>query len=77
MRSIVSLCRHKWRSFSFLKRTAGFARVRYEGALAERAHMTAFRHWEEAPGNGAAPEVLCIENANTHGHDFSASRTIL
>jgi len=25
------------------------------------------------PGNGSAPEVLCIENANTHGHDFSAS----
>ncbi|MCU1325128.1 MAG: hypothetical protein JWN34_498 [Bryobacterales bacterium] len=53
-------------------RTAGFARVEYQSALAERAHITAWRGWNERslPGR-TAPDVLCIENANTHGHDFS------
>lgn len=54
-------------------RTAGFARVQYEGALSERAHLTARRNWEEAPPTAPAPEVLCLENANTHGHAFSTS----
>ncbi|HXJ40750.1 MAG TPA: methyltransferase domain-containing protein [Bryobacteraceae bacterium] len=55
-----------------MTRSAGFARVRWEGALGERGHVTAFRHWEPEFVSGAAPEVVCIENSNTHGHDFSA-----
>jgi hypothetical protein len=54
-------------------RTAGFARTKYEGALAERAHVTAFRDWGKETGTTAAPDVVCVENANTHSHTFSAS----
>ncbi|MES1256952.1 MAG: class I SAM-dependent methyltransferase, partial [Acidobacteriota bacterium] len=47
-------------------RTAGFARVDFESALGERAHVTGYRHW--LPGNpeSPAPRIVCIDNANTH-----------
>jgi tRNA (mo5U34)-methyltransferase len=53
-------------------RTAGFARVDFEGALGERAHVTGYRHWLPGLGNTPAPPIVCIENANTHDHNFSA-----
>jgi tRNA (mo5U34)-methyltransferase len=54
-------------------RTAGFARVDFESALGERAHVTGYRRW--LPENSAppAPQIVCIENANTHDHSFSTS----
>jgi len=54
-------------------RTAGFARVRFESVLGERAHVTAWRQWPEPDGCEAAPEVLCVDNAATHDHRFSAN----
>ncbi len=57
-------------------RTAGFARVKFESALAERAHVTAWRQWPDEPNPAEAPsdapEVLCVDNAATHDHRFSA-----
>ena len=54
-------------------RTAGFARAQYEGSLGERAHVTAFRDWGKEVPTTPAPEVLCVENANTHSHTFGTS----
>ncbi len=53
-------------------RTAGFARVDFESALGERAHVTGYRHWLPEQLQNAAPEIVCIENANTHDHSFSS-----
>lgn len=53
-------------------RTAGFARVDFEGALGERAHVSGYRQWLGAV-TGSAPQILCIENANTHDHRFSGT----
>jgi tRNA (mo5U34)-methyltransferase len=52
-------------------RTAGFARVEFEGVLAERAHVSAYRNWNRPEGEGAPPQILCVENSTTHDHDFS------
>jgi len=54
-------------------RTAGFARVQFESALAERAHVSAYRKWNQPEGDGPAPEILCIENSTTHDHNFSSA----
>jgi tRNA (mo5U34)-methyltransferase len=54
-------------------RTAGFARVQFESVLAERAHVSAYRSWETAVGDGAAPRILCVDNSTTHDHNFSNS----
>jgi len=63
-------------------RTAGFARVELESVLDHRAHVTCYRHWPEPDrasdgGGGAArdsaPYITAVENAATHGRDFSAS----
>jgi tRNA (mo5U34)-methyltransferase len=54
-------------------RTAGFARVDFESALGERAHVTGYRQWLPGERYGSAPQVVCIENANTHNHKFSTS----
>ncbi|HVW86725.1 MAG TPA: class I SAM-dependent methyltransferase, partial [Bryobacteraceae bacterium] len=54
-------------------RTAGFARVRFESALGERAHVTAWRKWLPDAGSEAAPAIRCIDNATTHDHTFSAA----
>jgi tRNA (mo5U34)-methyltransferase len=53
-------------------RTAGFARARFESVLGERAHVTAWRQWESGVEREPAPEVLCVDNAATHDHRFSA-----
>ncbi len=55
-----------------LCRTAGFARVDFESALGERAHITGYRKWRPAAGNDPAPAVLCIDNSATHDHNFSS-----
>ncbi len=54
-------------------RTAGFARVQFESVLAERAHVSAWRNWNSLPGDGPAPQVVCLENSATHDHNFSAN----
>ncbi|HVY94523.1 MAG TPA: hypothetical protein VHA14_17295, partial [Bryobacteraceae bacterium] len=54
-------------------RTAGFARVQFESVLAERAHVSAYRKWHAAEGDGDAPRIRCVENSATHDHSFSAS----
>jgi len=54
-------------------RTAGFARVNFESALGERAHVTAYRRWSHSTIGGSPPEIRCIENAATHDHCFSAN----
>ena len=54
-------------------RTAGFARVNFEGALGERAHVTGYRRWEASAGNEPAPEVLCVANSARQDHTFSES----
>lgn len=54
-------------------RTAGFARLKFEGALGERAHVTAYRGWERPAGDDAAPEVLCVANSARQDHTFSDS----
>ena len=54
-------------------RTAGFARVRFESVLAERAHVSAYRKWETPEGSGEVPQLLCIDNSNTHDHNFSSA----
>lgn len=54
-------------------RTAGFARVQFESVLGERAHVSAWRKWEDADGPGEAPLLRCIENAATRDHSFSSS----
>jgi tRNA (mo5U34)-methyltransferase len=53
-------------------RTAGFARVNFESALSERAHVTGYRKWPTITSGKSAPKMLCIENAATHDHAFSA-----
>ena len=54
-------------------RSAGFARVTFEGALGERAHVTGYRHWPEPTGSDPAPEVLCVANSACQDHTFDSS----
>ncbi|MGD1069200.1 MAG: methyltransferase domain-containing protein [Bryobacteraceae bacterium] len=54
-------------------RTAGFARVDFESALGERAHITGYRKWRASEGNEPAPAVLCIDNSATHDQNFSSA----
>ena len=54
-------------------RTAGFARVQFEGALGERAHVTGYRHWPDPEDSDAAPELLCVANSARQDHTFSES----
>lgn len=54
-------------------RTAGFARVNFEGALGERAHITGYRRWLEHAGTDPAPEVLCVANSTRQDHTFAES----
>jgi hypothetical protein len=44
-------------------RAAGFARVHFESALGERAHVTAYRQWSPRAAAGPPPEMRCVENA--------------
>ncbi|HVW07690.1 MAG TPA: hypothetical protein VHC90_03865, partial [Bryobacteraceae bacterium] len=54
-------------------RAAGFARVQFESVLAERAHVSAYRKWDAAAGEGEAPRIRCMENSATHDHSFSSN----
>jgi hypothetical protein len=47
--------------------------VQFESVLAERAHVSAWRHWNTPEGSDPAPQILCLENSTTHDHNFSAS----
>lgn len=51
-------------------RAAGFARVDFESVMGERAHVTGYRHW--LPYSEGMPEVVCVDNANTHDHRFAS-----
>jgi tRNA (mo5U34)-methyltransferase len=53
-------------------RTAGFARVRMEGVVNHRAHVSCFRKWDGGAGSGAAPYVTCVENSVSRDHAFSS-----
>jgi len=53
-------------------RTAGFARVNFEGALGERAHVMGYRHWLEPTGSDPAPEVLCVANSARQDHTLDS-----
>jgi len=52
-------------------RTAGFARVEFESALGERAHVSGYRQWQ--PFSAPSPQIVCIDNANTHDHRFRSN----
>jgi hypothetical protein len=54
-------------------RTAGFARVDFESALGERAHVTGYRHWLPQQASLPGPAVVCIDNPNSHNHTFSSN----
>src|SRR5271166_5507151 len=55
-------------------RTAGFARVRFEGMLANRAHVSCFRTWDSGEGTGPAPRIVSIENAVSLDLAFSSAK---
>ena len=57
-----------------MARTAGFAEVQFESVLSNRAHVTCRRKWSTAPGNDAAPEIICVENSITRDHSFSTAQ---
>jgi SAM-dependent methyltransferase len=52
-------------------RAAGFARIRLESTLSDRAHFTCFRTWEPATATTAVPELVCLENNATRNHLLS------
>ncbi len=55
-------------------RSAGFARVRFEGMLDDRAHVSCFRKWDGAAGTGQAPYIAGMANTATLDLSFSASK---
>lgn len=55
-------------------RTAGFAKVRFEGMLGDRAHVTCFRTWNSREGRGPAPYIVSMENAMSLDLAFSSSK---
>jgi tRNA (mo5U34)-methyltransferase len=57
-----------------MARAAGFAEVRFESVLSNRAHVTCRRKWSSAPGNDRAPEIICVENSISRDHNFSNTR---
>ena len=44
------------------------------GVWDHRGHAVAYRKWPEIRWSGAAPEVLCVENAWTRDHHFRSDR---
>ena len=54
-------------------RTAGFAGVRLESVLGDRAHVTCQRRWPAVEASGPAPYVTCVENAANRDHRFSSA----
>ncbi len=55
-------------------RTAGFARVRFQGMLGDRAHVSCFRSWDGGEGTEPAPYIVSMENAMSHDLAFSSSK---
>lgn len=55
-------------------RTAGFASVRFQGMLDDRAHVSCFRNWDTGAGPGAAPRIVSIENAVSRDLVFSHAK---
>ncbi|HTS46365.1 MAG TPA: methyltransferase domain-containing protein [Bryobacteraceae bacterium] len=55
-------------------RSAGFARVRFEGMLDDRAHVSCFRKWDSAAGAAPAPYIASVANTATLDLGFSASK---
>lgn len=54
-------------------RTAGFAGVRLESVIKERAHVSCRRRWPEERPRGPGPFVTCVENSTSCDHRFSSS----
>jgi len=55
-------------------RSAGFARVRFEGMLIDRAHVSCFRKWDCPAGAAPAPYIAGIANTAKLDLSFSASK---
>jgi tRNA (mo5U34)-methyltransferase len=55
-------------------RTAGFAQVRFEGMLGDRAHVTCFRTWSSGEGTGSAPHIVSMGNATSLDLAFSSAK---
>jgi len=56
-----------------MARAAGFAAVKLETVLEQRAHVTCNRKAQAKFGMGPAPLLLCVENTVSHDHSFSAA----
>jgi tRNA (mo5U34)-methyltransferase len=56
-------------------RTAGFARVDFEGLLLDRAHVSCYRHWRSRPA-GVSEDLIIVSagNANGRGPEFHGSK---
>jgi SAM-dependent methyltransferase len=55
---------------------AGFARIRTESTLADRAYLTAHRAWDQAtipPAPAPPPALVCFENSRTRDQIFSVA----
>ncbi len=55
-------------------RSAGFARVRFEGMLDDRAHVSCFRKWDSLAGAAPAPYIASIANTARLDLSFSATK---
>jgi tRNA (mo5U34)-methyltransferase len=55
-------------------RAAGFARVRSEGMLDDRAHVSCFRRWDGGVGTASAPHIVSLENAVSLDLAFSSAK---
>ena len=55
-------------------RGAGFARVRFESMLIDRAHVSCFRTWNGTAGTGPAPHIGGMANTASLDLSFSGSK---
>jgi tRNA (mo5U34)-methyltransferase len=53
-----------------MARAAGFASVKLESVMEQRAHVTCLRKWPSEPGVDAGPALLCVENSVSKDHSF-------
>ncbi len=58
-----------------LCRTAGFARVQFQSVLADRAHVSCYRHWPQTPPQASPPSdadlvIVSAENAISRSTRF-------
>ncbi len=59
-----------------MARAAGFASVKLESVMEQRAHVTCFRTWRQEAGielSGPAPTLICLENSVSRDHSFSTA----